>query len=442
MQTVNRFTAVIVTLLLGASLCAGCSKGKDPAASKPPAKDPEVATVTVQPQTVTLNSELPGRVISRQIAEVRPQVSGIIQQRLFKEGSEVRQGTPLYQIDSATYQAAVDTAAAQLTKAQATLATSRSKAKRSQELANRGLISRDSNDDQQTELKQFEADVAVAEAALKTARINLAYTTVKAPISGYIGKSSVTAGALVTANQTAALSTIQQLDPILVDITQASTSLLLGRGASSPQVSLLLPDGKTYAYTGKLEFTEMTVDEGTGAVTVRAEFPNPERQLLPGLFVRAKLDTGVKDNALLIPQQGLVRKPNGDATVWVVKADNSLEQRPIKVSQAVGNQWVVETGLTAGEQIVVEGFQKIRPNVKVKAVAWNANTPVPGNASAVASNADKPLLEASAINPTAASTNLTTPSGANAPPAATLTPAPVTASGSKPVAAPTSNGKE
>lgn len=366
MQTINKLTFMAAGLWLSAALLSGC--GKDPGANtKPPAKEAEVGVITLQAQTVTLTSELPGRVTPLQVAEVRPQVNGIIQERLFQEGSQVKKGTPLYQIDNATYQAAADTAAAQLAKAEATLEAARSKAKRGAGLAQRGMISRDAHDDQLTEQKQAEADVAVAQAALKTARINLAYTQVKAPIDGFIGKSTVTAGALVTANQATALATIQQLDPISVDITQTNTSLLGVKNTGSA-VSLLLPDGSAYPQQGKLVFTDLTVDAGTGAVTVRAEFPNPERQLLPGMFVRAKLGAGVRENTLLVPQPGLTRKANGDASVWVVKADNTLEQRTIQASLALGDQWVVDSGLIAGEQIVVDGLQKAKPGAKVKPV--------------------------------------------------------------------------
>ena len=362
-----RLHRVPLVLLLGVVLLTACGETKD-APGKAPPKETEVGVVTLQPETVTLTNELAGRVTPLQSAEVRPQVTGIIQERLFQEGSSVKKGTPLYQIDSATYQVAVDTAAAQLAKAEATLNAARSKAQRGQGLATRGLISRDSQDDQITEQKQAEADVAVAQAALKTARLNLAYTQVKAPLDGFIGKSAVTAGALVTANQATTLTTIQQLDPILVDITQSSAELLnLQRDVAVP-VKLLLSDGSAYAHAGKLAFTDLNVDANTGSVTIRAEFPNPDRQLLPGMFVRALLGSAVRNNALLVPQQGVTRKANGEASVWVVKADHSLEKRTVQATQAIGSKWLVESGLQAGEQVVVDGLQKIKPDTKVKAV--------------------------------------------------------------------------
>jgi membrane fusion protein (multidrug efflux system) len=357
----------IAAVLLGIVLLTACNESKE-AKGKTPLKETEVGIVTLQPETVILTNELAGRVTPLQSAEVRPQVTGIIQERLFQEGSSVKKGAPLYQIDSATYQVAVDTAAAQLAKAEASLSAARSKAQRGQGLATRGLISRDSQDDQLTAQTQAEADVAVAQAALKTARLNLAYTQVKAPLDGFIGKSAVTAGALVTANQATTLTTIQQLDPILVDITQSSTDLLkLQRDTAAP-VKLRLADGSAYAHTGKLAFTDLNVDANTGSVTLRAEFPNPDRQLLPGMFVRAILGSAVRQNALLVPQQGVTRKANGEASVWVVKADHSLEKRTVQATQAVGSQWLVESGLQAGEQVVVDGLQKIKPDTKVKAV--------------------------------------------------------------------------
>lgn len=358
---------VIPTLLLGMVLLSACGESKD-ANGKAPPKEAEVGVITLKPETVTLTNELPGRVTPLQVAEVRPQVTGIIQERLFQEGSQVKKGTPLYQIDNATYQAAADTAAAQLTKAEATLSAARSKAQRGQGLAARGLISSDSHDDQLTAQQQAEADVAVAQAVLKTARINLAYTQVKSPLDGYIGKSAVTAGALVTANQATALATIQQLDPILVDITQSGTELLhLQRDTAAP-VKLLLPDGSAYPHPGKLAFTDLTVDANTGSVNIRAEFPNPERQLLPGMFVRASLGAGVRQNALLVPQQGVTRKANGDASVWVIKPDNTLEQRTVQATQAIGSKWLVDSGLAAGEQVGVDGLQKAKSGAKVKPV--------------------------------------------------------------------------
>jgi len=376
MRNIMKFKRIATGLWLLAALLNGCGGGQTDAAKKPPPKDAEVGTVILQPQSVSLTDDLPGRVTPLLVAEVRPQVNGIIQERLFREGAQVKKGTALYQIDSTTYQAAVDTADAQLAKAHAALDAARSKAKWGQTLVARGLVSRDSYDDQVTAQKQAEADVAVAQAALKTTHINLAYTQVKAPIDGFIGKSAVTAGALVTANQTTALATIQQLDPVFVDITQASTELLRLKRDSSV-VGLVLPDGGAYPQQGKLAFTDRTVDENSGAVTVRAVFPNPDRQLLPGMFVRAKLNAGDLKNALLVPQPSVVRNANGSATVWVVKPDNTLELRTIQATQALGDKWVVENGLAAGEQVVVDGLQKAKAGAKVKPVPLDASGKTP-----------------------------------------------------------------
>ncbi len=338
--------------------------------TKPPAKAPEVAVLTLQPQDVAFSHEFAGRVAALEIAEVRPQVSGLIQSRLFKEGSFVKKGTALYQLDSATYQAAVDTAQAQVAKTRVSLSAAQRKAERNAKfgLVEQGAMSRTDADDQLTAQKQAEADVAVAEAALKTAKINLAYTTIRAPISGFVGKSSVTAGALVTANQTSALTTIQQLDPIAVDITRPSTDLAVLHSAAQTPVQLQLPDGKTYPATGKLAFADFSVDPTTGMLSVRAEFPNPEQQLLPGMFTRAVLGAGTRQQALLVPQVAVTRNASGAASVWLVKPDNTVEKRVIHISQALRDQWLVEDGLKAGEQIVVEGLQKVRPNSAVKPV--------------------------------------------------------------------------
>ncbi len=374
MSKLARLLPYLAGLLLGSSLLGGCGASQE-ADKKSDQKPIEVGVVTLKPETVALTRELPGRVTPVEVAEVRPQVDGIVQKRLFREGSQVRQGDPLYQIDSASYQATVDTAKAQLAKAEASRDDARSKAQRGQSLAARGLISHDSYEDLVTAQKQAEADVGVARAALESASIKLAYTQVKAPISGFIGKSSITAGALVTANQSSALTTIQQLDPILVDISQEGADSLHSEFHDSAPVTLSLPDGSAYAETGKLEFADLTVDASTGAITVRARFPNPQRKLLPGMFVHAKLDAGVRKDALMLPQQSAERKPNGSISTWVVKPDQTVEQRTVQATQAIGDKWLVESGLSAGEQVVIDGLQKIKPGAKVKPVA--VDTPHP-----------------------------------------------------------------
>ncbi len=390
MQGLTRLTLVLNGLLLIMGLLSGCGQDKDAsAAGKTPPKEVEVGVVVLKPETITISNSLPARVVPSQIAEVRPQVNGIIREQLFKEGSQVRKGAPLYQIDSATYQAALETVQAQLAKAQTTLEAATDKVRRSQELANRGLISRDSFDDQITAQKQAQADVGVAQAALKNAKINLDYTVVKAPISGFVGRSNVTVGALVTANQTSSLVTIQQLEPVWVDITQGGQSFMKSPGQKTASVDILMPDGSTYPYTGKMEFADLTVDQSTGAVTVRAEFPNPEQQLLPGMFVRAKLEADTRTNALLIPQQGLIRKANGDATVWVVTADNTVESHIVQATQAIGDKWIADSGVNAGDQIVVDGLQKIKPGAKVKPIQLASKPTLSGSAPTMA---DKPAI--------------------------------------------------
>ena len=373
-RTRRRHQLLSMVCLLSTVWLSACQQEDPNAAKKAPPKEAEVGVMHLQTQDVVLTNELPGRVVAAQTAEVRPQVSGIIQSQLFEAGSEVRKGTPLYQIDNSTYQVALETAQAQLAKAQANLETAITKNRRNQALVERGLISRDSYEDQATEVKQAQADVEVAKAAIKTAKINLAYSTIKAPISGYVGKSVVTPGSLVTANQATALATMQSLDPIWVDITLASTDFVSGKNAITPQVSLVLPNGAAYSQTGHLAFTDTSVDKATGALTVRAEFDNPQRQLLPGMFVRARLETGEQKAALLVPQQAVSRKANGDASVWLLNSsENTVNPTVVKTGQAIGNKWLINEGLSAGDQIAVDGFQKIKPGAKVKPLPLGAD---------------------------------------------------------------------
>jgi len=377
------------TLLAGVGLCAaslmlaGCGK-KDAAGQKPAAGPPEVGVVTIQPQRVALASELSGRTAPHLVAEVRPQVSGIVQKRVFTEGSDVKAGQLLYQIDPASYEAAHASAKAAQARAEATLSTIRLKAQRYQELVKIKAVSQQDNDDAQAALKQAEADVAATKAAVETARINLAYTKVVAPISGRIGRSTVTDGALVTANQPVALATIQQLGSMYVDVTQSSAELLKlkqnlasglmkkGSSAAQARVKLLLEDGSSYPVTGTLKFSEVTVDQSTGSVTLRAIFPNPKQVLLPGMFVRALVEEGVSEQAILVPQRGVTRNPKGEALVMVVGAEEKVEPRPIKVVRTVGDNWLASEGLKAGDRVIVEGLQRARPGTQVKAVPFGA----------------------------------------------------------------------
>jgi membrane fusion protein (multidrug efflux system) len=313
------------------------------------------------------------------IAEVRPQVTGIVQSRNFTEGAEVKAGTTLYQLDPATYQAAYDSAKAAVAKAESSLQTARLRADRYKELLAINFLSQQAYDEADATLRQSEADVAVAKAAAETARINLAYTKVTAPISGRIGVSAVTAGALVTANQQAVLATIQQLNPIFVDVTQSSTEVLRLRralasgtlkkpAANATRVELLLEDGTPYPNEGTLQFSDVTVDPATGAVTLRALFPNPQGVLLPGMYVRAVIEEGVREAAIVVPQQAVTRDTKGDAIAMVVGADGKVESRKLQVARTLGNEWLVDAGLQPGERVIVDGLQRARPGVAVQAM--------------------------------------------------------------------------
>lgn len=366
--------------LTAAALLSAC--GEPPGGPPPQATGtPKVSVWTLQPQRLALTTELPGRVAAAVSAEVRPQVSGVIQKRLFTEGGSVRAGDLLYQIDPATYQAAVASAEATLARAEATLTSAQLKAERQRELAQIQAVSRQDAEDADAALKQAKADVASAQAALQTQRINLAYTRVTAPVAGRIGRSAVTPGALVTANQTSALATIQQLDPIYVDVTQSSSALLtlrrsLGAGtvkSGTAKVKVVLEDGSTYAELGTLEFAETSVDANTGTVTLRVRVPNPRGELLPGMYARAVVEQGVVDDALLVPQQAVARDGNGQAMVSLVGTDNKLTRQAVKAERAVGDQWLLTAGVKSGDRVAVEGQQKVAPGVTVQAVAAAAS---------------------------------------------------------------------
>lgn len=386
MQT-NGKTKLTLTFLMGTLVIylvlSGCGEKGGPAAG--PAAPPEVGVVVIQPQRVSLTTELAGRTSAYLVAEVRPQVSGIIQKRLFTEGADVKEGELLYQIDPSTYQAAYNSAKAALSRAEANLGPARLKAERYQELVKINAVSQQDFDDANAAFKQAEADVEAAKAAVDLAGINLAYTKVTAPISGRIGRSSVTDGALVTANQPAALATVQQLNTVYVDVTQSSTELLRLRqnlasgllksnGATQAQVKLLLEDGSTYPLPGTLKFSEVTVDRSTGSITLRAVFPNPKQTLLPGMFVRAILTEGVSERAILVPQRGVTRDQSGNAMVMIVGSKEKVEPRVIKVVRTVGENWLVSEGLKAGDRVILEGIQRARPGTPVKAVPFGSKT--------------------------------------------------------------------
>ncbi|MDF2043855.1 MULTISPECIES: efflux RND transporter periplasmic adaptor subunit [unclassified Pantoea] len=341
-----------------------------------PVMTPEVGVKTLKTESVTLDSQLAGRVTGSMTSDVRPQVDGIIQKRLFTEGDEVKAGQILYQIDPASYQASYDQAVGQLKNAKALVKSSKLKAERYAALLKDNGVSRQDADDAQATYQQNVASVDQYRAAVENARINLNYTQIKAPIGGRIGISSVTPGALVTASQTSALATIRALDPIYVDLTQSSVQLLkLKRQQASLQqstddvpVTVNLEDGTTYEYPGKLELTEVSVDEATGTVTLRAIFPNPQHELLPGMYVRASVTNGVKSDAILAPQQGISRDPKGNATAMVVDNESNVESRQVVADRVIGNKWLITSGLIRGDKLIVEGSAKVQPGMHVKAV--------------------------------------------------------------------------
>jgi membrane fusion protein, multidrug efflux system len=341
------------------------------------APPPEAGVILLESRDVILTTELPGRTVPSLIAEVRPRVSGIVEERLFPEGSQIKRGQLLYRLDAALYQAAHNSAKAALARDEAALSTARLKVDRYKRLISSKAISQEAHDDALAELAEARAVVEVSRAALKTAEINFEYTRITAPIGGRIGRSAVTPGALVTANQNQALAIIQQLDPIYVDLSQSSAQLLrlrhalasgeLERNEADVAVALILEDGRRYDHSGVLQFSEATVDEATGTVTLRAQFPNPEQELLPGMYVRAIVQEGTHKNAILAPQRAVSRNPQGQATALILNAEDTVEQRLIEATRAVGNHWLVTSGLQAGERLIVDGLQKVRPGGKARA---------------------------------------------------------------------------
>lgn len=365
-------------LLLTSSL-AGCDQRQQtPPVQASFAARPEVSVVVLRPQAIVITTELPGRTTASLTAEVRPQVNGIIQARLFQEGAEVAAGAPLYQIDPATYQAAYDSAVAAQQKAEAAVPSATAKVDRYRGLVAQNAVSKQDLDDAVATLAQAKADVASAKASVETARINLAYTKITSPIAGWIDKSSLTPGALVTASQDSALTTIRKIDPINVDVTESSTNLLNWRQAVSegrikftgPDVSvkLKLENGATYSHTGRFAFVESNVSQTTGTFSLRAEFPNPERLLLPGMYVRAILEQGVAENSFVLPQRAVTRNAKGEATAMFVAQNGKVEQRTLSVGRSVGNNWLVNSGVRDGDRIIVEGTQLVRPGQDVTAV--------------------------------------------------------------------------
>ncbi|MEK9498054.1 efflux RND transporter periplasmic adaptor subunit [Photorhabdus sp. P32] len=381
---INRGVLPLATVLVfsGSLALSGCND-KDSQQGAGNQQAPEVGIVTLKNEPLMVTTELPGRTSAFRIAEVRPQVSGIILKRNYKEGSDVKAGTSLYQIDPATYQADYDKAKAELAKAQANAEIERLTVNRYKSLLGTNYVSQQEFDKASADYAQTNAIVQAAKSTVETARINLAYTKVTAPISGRSGKSTVTEGALVSVGQPTALTTVQQLDPIYVDVTQSSDDYLrlkneiakgvVQKGDNKAKVHLIMENGKNYSETGYLEFSDITVDETTGSITIRAIFPNPNEELLPGMFVRAKLEEGIRRDSILVPQQGVTRTPRGEATVMVVGANEKVEPRIITTNQAIGDKWLVTSGLKAGDRVIVTGLQKIKPGIPVKAEEVDLN---------------------------------------------------------------------
>ena len=372
-----RAPAALAAAVLLAAALAGCGRGSSkPTAAAGPV---EVGVVTLAPTAVTLTKELPGRTSAFRVAEVRARVNGIVQKRLFTEGSDVKEGQPLFRLDPGPYQAALEGAKAQLARAEANASSARMSAERFAELVADNAVSKQEHENAMAALKATEADVAAGRAAVETARINLGYTNVTSPVSGRIGRSAVTEGAYVQQAQATLLATVQQLDPVYVDLTQSSADALRLRrdlaegrlqsaGPGQAKVRLVLEDGREYAIPGSLQFADVTVDPSTGSIALRALFPNPKGELLPGMFVRARLDEGVNPEALLVPQQAVARDQKGLPTALVVGADEKVERRQLVTDRAVGDAWLVTSGLKAGDRVIVEGLQKVQPGAAVKAV--------------------------------------------------------------------------
>ncbi|EMJ5250000.1 efflux RND transporter periplasmic adaptor subunit [Klebsiella aerogenes] len=369
-MTSHARVSLLSSLIISAVLLTGCDNSGNQQAQP---QAPQVSVHVVHSEPLSVTTELPGRTSAFRVAEVRPQVSGIILKRNFVEGSDIKAGESLYQIDPATYQAAWNSAKGDEAKAEAAAAIAHLTVKRYVPLLGTQYISQQEYDQAVATARQADADVVAAKAAVENARINLAYTKVTSPIEGRIGKSSVTEGALVTNGQADAMATVQQLDPIYVDVTESSNDFMrlkqesLQRGDDSKSVQLIMENGQPYSLKGSLQFSDVTVDESTGSITLRAVFPNPQHTLLPGMFVRARIDEGVNPQAILVPQQGVTRTPRGDATVLIVNAQNQVENREVTAAQAIGDKWLITSGLQNGDKVIVSGLQKVRPGVTVKA---------------------------------------------------------------------------
>ncbi|MBU1419848.1 MAG: efflux RND transporter periplasmic adaptor subunit [Proteobacteria bacterium] len=389
---------LLVAGLLGAFLLAGCDRNQEALTERP---DPQVSYITVQPEKIMLSTKLPGRSAPFRVAEIRPQISGLIQKRLFTEGSNVKAGQVLYQIDPAPTKAAFDNANAALGRAKSSLPSVKARAERLSQLVADKAVSQQDYDDAAAALIQVEADIRYYQASAEAASINLGYTKVTAPISGRIGKSSVTDGAIVTAYQTMALSTIQQMDPIYIDVPQSTTELLrlkrrLKEGLLSQnendqnKVDLFQEDGTPYPLEGILQFSDVTVDQSTGSVTLRALFPNPDEVILPGMFVQAMIREGVNEQAILIPQQGVSRDPKGNPFALIVDAESKAGFRPLTLDRAIGDKWLVSAGLAPGDRVIVEGLLMLRPGTVVNATPFEPVQTGQGPAAKVGASSKKP----------------------------------------------------
>lgn len=381
----------IVLSLATSSACGDAAPEGGPPGGMQEMPPPEVSVVTIGAHRVALMTELPGRTAPFLVAEVRPQVGGLILKRLFTEGADVKAGDPLYEIDPASYEVALSMARANLQRAEAGLTTSSSRSRRYEALADGDAVSKQERDEASGGVRTSKADVAAMRAAVEAAKLDLERTKVPSPIAGRVGRSSAMPGTLVSPYQTS-LVTVQQLDPIYVDITRSSVEVLRlkralasgqvakpGDGSEAAKVTLMLEDGTPYPHEGKLEFADVSVDPGTGAITLRAVFPNPDNDLLPGMYVRAMLEEGFKDNALLVPQQGVTRDPKGNAVALVVTKEGMVEPRILTVDRTIGDQWLVTAGIAAGDQVIVEGLQKVRPGAPAKPVPYDPNAK-PGGA--------------------------------------------------------------
>jgi membrane fusion protein, multidrug efflux system len=401
-----------VLLLATVIVLVGCTRAEEAPPAPPP---PQVAVVTVERGRVPVTTELPGRTSAYFVAQVRAHVDGIVQKREYAEGADVEAGQLLYQIDPAPYRAALNSAQATLQRAQANLKSTTAQVERYKLLVAENAISKQDYDNAVAARGQAAADVAAGKAAVQTAKINLGYTTVVSPISGRIGTSQVTQGAYVQASAATLMATVQQIDPIYVDLTQSSVEGLQLRrdvasgkvklnGPDQVEVSLILEDGTQYPLTGSLQFTDITVDQGTGSVTVRAIFPNPKHVLLPGMFVRARIDQGVNDEAMLVPQVGVTRDRKGQAIALVVGPDDKVARRTIAATRTVDDKWVVESGLEGGEKIIVAGGQKVQPGMVVRAVASQKPLP-PAEGTPSATSAAVVAESTAAQQPAASAAN-------------------------------------